>query len=66
MAVVVAALAFGVRFIAVIARYAQNVPRADPRAQSAAPDARPPITPREFESVHIHRTNGQSDRSFAD
>jgi Restriction endonuclease len=51
MVVVVAALAFGLLVIAVIARYARNVPRADPRAHSAAPDVRPPITPREFESV---------------
>jgi hypothetical protein len=49
MIAVVAALFFGLLVIALLSRFAHNVPRVDRRAESEGPDARPPIPPAEFE-----------------
>ncbi|HMJ56059.1 MAG TPA: restriction endonuclease [Polyangiaceae bacterium] len=49
MIVVVAALFLGLLLIALLSRFARNVPRVDTRAKSESPDGRPPIPPPEFE-----------------
>jgi restriction system protein len=49
MIAVVAALFLGLAVIALLARFAHNVPRVDARADSEGPDGRPPIPPAEFE-----------------
>ena len=49
MIVVVAALFLGLLLIAVLSRFARNVPRLDSRADSEMPDERPPIPQAEFE-----------------
>ena len=49
MVVAVAALFLGFVVIALLARFAHNVPRIDMRAEVKRPDGRPPIPPAEFE-----------------
>jgi len=49
MIVVVSALFLGLLLIALLARFAHNVPRIDQRAESEKTDGRPPIPPAEFE-----------------
>ena len=49
MIVAIGALFLGLSLIAVISRFARNVPRGDSRADRAKPDERPVISPAEFE-----------------
>jgi restriction system protein len=49
MTVVVFSLFLGLLVIALLARFARNVPRIDTRAEVQRPDGRPPIPPGEFE-----------------
>jgi hypothetical protein len=51
MIVVVGALFLGLLLIAVMSRFAGNVPRVDSRADRAKPDERPAISPAEFEGT---------------
>jgi len=51
MFVAVAALFLGLVLIALLARFAHNVPRIDARAATESSDARPPIPPAEFERI---------------
>ena len=51
MIVVVAALFLGLFLLALLSRFAHNVPRIDVRAESVRSDARPPIPPDEFERI---------------